>query len=324
MCWWVIRPAGEKGSRAMSWENREYAQSGSWRDPSPLGLNWPGGALRVIVIVQVVGWLAALALRESVPGATHYLNGITAAVQPRPATILLHPLTPWSGRLLGGALQLIFVIWVQITLGRLMQEHFGERRMVWLFVLGNFLSGLAYFTMIPFMPPFSTAPLDWPAGGLAAWAFVGWRALQYEFVPIGEKLHPLSRVIGFAALIVAVFELVSWGMGGLNLLVAVAFGSLAVFVVPLVERRLRWPSFRRRSEPRTIPFPRGRAASGPGGRAARPEPEAQEAPAVRLADDERELDALLAKISATGLASLSQAERDRLEHLRRQRLQRTP
>ena len=308
----------------MSWEFREYAQEGPWRDPAQFaGMRMPTGALRWLVILQVVGWVAAIGLRKDHAHLQHYLNGLASTVDARPLAILLHPFTPNAARFGLGIFILLFSIGMHLSLGNLVLQHFGQRRLLSLFIVGSLLSGFFYFSAGLLTPALAAHPLDYPAGGFAAWAFLAWRGLKFEYVPIGEKLYALPSVIAIFAGVLLAFELITGGVGAFQWIAAALFGALAVFVAPYFEG-VGWPRWRgRRSKVRPSVHRGGDVG---------PELAAIEAkllgssqslergtsPATRSADVE--IDAILEKISRSGVAALTPVEKAALEAARQARL----
>lgn len=296
----------------MSWENREYAQSGPWRDsPRFGGVALPQGATRWLIVVHVLTFIILAFFRPQLSAIADYISGMGSYVPPRPLTVLLHPFTPAPQRLLGGVFLTLFVCFVIGALGRMAEERLGAARMLTLYLLGNTLAGFAYLLAVVFAPAFARAPLDHPVGALAAWSLWAWRHLKFEYAPVMGRMRPIARIVTVAAGIVAVLEVFSHGGGALLWVAAAAVGSTAVFVLPLLERAGRR-------------FARGSGATRPSKRITVPS-RSDLRTIVRPSEGGSEeigvdVDAILAKISREGMASLTAVERQQLERARLARL----
>lgn len=289
----------------MSWEERDYTWSGergAWRE------NWarllpPAGTL-VLVVAHLSGWILVTILNYAVTeGAARALQ---LDSELRPWAILTHPIATTSGLLSGLA---ILCLW---PLAARIEEQMGRSRMLALYFSGNILAALGFIAVAGFSPKHGTAPLNLPSGALAAWSLAAWRSLPLESLPIFGRFIPLKHVIAWLAIGAAVICVAGFRDGALAWLFAAVCGAA---IAPVIEAAaaVRW---RRRMAVITSGRSRRAADFSDSVESKRP---ASEPRVDRLEGD---LDELLAKISKSGLASLTSDERSRLEVARLKRLRR--
>ncbi len=298
----------------MGWQDREYNQQPGYRDSMFLGgIPKPTTLARSLIFLHAGGFIAVWLLRRVAPtDAGTYLEGITSQFAISPLTILLHPFTIHSEMIFGGVLRLAFVVWAIWSLGRVLDERMGTRQIVTLYVLGNLVAGATYYLATLVLPALSMAPLDYPLGALAAWCLFVWRECQFDYVPVFTKTWPLARVVAIAVGIVFALAFLSHGSGMLMLLGAAGAGAVTLFV-PTSLTRLRWhraPTRKRTVVKPSIPS----QFETPGAAGATPPNEPT---------TDADIDDILEKISRSGIESLTDAERKRLEAARQARLERS-
>lgn len=316
----------------MSWEHREYAQSGPWRDgPRFAGVALPRGAARWLIAAHALAFFVLLFLRSAgdtnartSPGAAAedrepasvlepYISGIGAHSPPRPLTVLLHPYTPGPDRVLSGFFVVLFTCFVISSLGALVEERLGSARMLLLYLLGNTCAGAVYLAAVIVAPLLARAPLDHPLGAFAAWSLWAMRSMRFEHASVFGRMYSISRIVAVIAGIIIILEMLGRGLGAALWVLALAVGSLPALFLPPLEQFVQARRGRvMRRAPRRPP-----AGAVESERSRRP---VASEPSARAADD---LDELLAKISRYGIDSLTDAERARLEEARRARLSRS-
>lgn len=316
----------------MGWENRDYAQENTWRDaPNLGGVRLPTGAIRALIIVHILTFIATVVLRGDLPYLNDYLHGISSKpeLDASPLTILLHPYTPTSPK--GGAGSLfrtIFVVWVLWVLGRTIVQNAGTKRLLVTYFLGNLIMGGVYWVISKVFPVAASAPLDYPMGAFAAWAFFVIRDMKFEFVPVFRKFMSAATVTWIVIGISAAFSLLTWGLWGLVPYLVAGLAATAWSAAPFVEQFFGgWPK-RRRKVVRPSIRQEGNSHDEDwvaSESVAETERDTKsESPAEAFAAEDRELDRILAKISKEGMDALTPAERDYLESTRRAKLQSEP
>lgn len=288
--------------RSMSWRERDYTwfggkgrgyrdRAGTWRE------HLPPPATRVLVLLHLAGFI----LVATTSGAETAPQLMLGGGQVSGLGVIAHPIAAPS------AFTLLFVITVVWTLGGRIESHLGPRTMLALYLLGNILGGLAFVAVAGLRPELTIAPLMTPLGAMMAWTTVVWRRLSFELVAIFVKEFPLAKVAAFIAALGGVIMLLSFGLGATGWFSAAAAG-MAVPVVLDVAAELRFSRRRR----------------GPQIRARRPTPEIEpeDDRSIDPAGQTVEIDEILAKISRSGMASLTAEERSRLEEARQARLRR--
>ena len=208
-----------------------------------------------------------------------------------------------------GPLHLAFNLLVLFMFGGAVEDRLGSRAFIWFYLLCG-MGGAALSFMLMMLVPLGV-PIVGASGAIyglmVAFAWYWPDAPIYVFpfpVPI-----PARWLVTFAVAISLLLALPPFnggdGVAHLAHLGGVAAGFLYLKAQDLrlgrAERHLR-----RVSEPSVLvtPGPRGRVARGMGGSAPQPRP--------RAAPDDRahaEIDRVLDKISATGIGSLTPAER---------------
>jgi hypothetical protein len=283
----------------MSWRERDYTwfseSSGEairdWRSLLP-----PAGATGLLV-AHLTGFILALLLRHGVSDNAAESIALTNALNFW--TVLTHPIATTNGLMLSSA---IFAIW---SLAGRIETFFGMRRMLGLYFGGNILGGLAYVVVAFYRPMNASASLAEPVGGVMAWLVTAWVLLPFENVNIFGRTFTLrSAALTFAG-VVAAFTVLQYGPGSTAWVAAACAGAAVAPALDAIQAAL---------DRRT-----GRTArnSRPARRIDAPRPGSDESPPAIP-----EIDDLLAKISRSGLGSLSDEERSRLESARLARLKR--
>lgn len=273
----------------MAWYERKYddAATGFARGMGGRIKAPPRGAL-VLMIIHGLLFLLMSGLAAEQGGAEVPLRMLVDASH-HPAGILLHPFA--TTRLF----TLLFVVLALWSLAGRIEQRLGTAALVGLYVAGNLVAGLVFFVLAQLWPPAASTALEYPAGALAALCAAAWRHLRTEPVQVLGKVTTLAKVYAICAAIVVGLELLRAQGACVGWLAAVAAGAGSEPVTVFVGRRI-WK--RRRVVRPSIPRKP---------RAAPPEPE---------------IDDILAKISHSGLDSLTEAERARLEQARRMKLRR--
>ena len=255
------------------------------------GLRRPPNAALTLMILHGAALLLVLMLRGDVN--TGVVSALTDA-RIHPAGIVLHPFATVS------PFSIVFVLLALWSLGGRLELRLGAARLVELYVLGNLLAGAAYFGITRALPAMPAVELDYPVGALAAMCVCGWQHLRQNPVQILGRVTTAGTMYAVCGAIAVGLVILGKPMGALPWVAAVAGGSAAA---PLVEFVARQRAARRNHigwRGRPIPSPKSR-------------------PVVR---HEPDIDAILTKISRSGLDSLTEAERDRLEAARRAKLRR--
>lgn len=288
----------------MTWQDRGYNQY----DDTPsawgrMGFTRPPLATGILMAVHGFAVLAMLTLVAAHGAAgVPWLWAFDAHVWPG---ILLHPVG--TADLLRGVLTVV-ALWL---IGGLLERRRGGGVLLQGYVLGNLAAGVAYFLLAAARPDLAITPLDYPLGALVAFVAALWRDVRYEPAEVFGYSTTQGRVLVFAAGLVVVLELVLRRAGAVAWVAGVAAAAAAALLLERAQadgwafgdwlRRLRPPSV----APRRIRPSRAPARQ----RSAQPA-------------DERDVDEILAKISRSGLESLSAEERQRLEAARLAKLRR--
>ncbi|MGE3180637.1 MAG: DUF6576 domain-containing protein [Phycisphaerae bacterium] len=315
----------------MGWENRDYAQEHSWRDaPNFGGVRLPTGAVRVLIILHVVTFIATIVMRGDLNHLSGYLNGITSSVDASPLTILLHPYTPTSpeGGALGAFFKTLFTVSVLWLLGRTIVNHAETKRMLVTYFVGNFIAGALYWVFSKLVPQLTVAPLDYPMGAFAAWSLFAIRDLKFEFAPVFTKFVPIATITWFIVGFTALMELFRWWLGATGLIVVAAFSTVAWFLAPGIERLFSLPARSRKARKNVVRPSVPRSPSRDAFDAISEEDfvaavarETKVTPPKKTSSaDDPELDRILAKISKQGIGSLTVEEREQLESARQAKL----
>lgn len=289
----------------MSWEERDYTwsgENGAWREN--LGRLLPPVGTLALVIAHLSGWILVTILYYAV--SEDAAKALQLDSELRPWAILTHPIATTSGLLSGLA---ILCLW---PLAARIEEQMGRGRMLALYFSGNMLAALGFIAVAGFSPRHGFAPLNLPSGALAALSLAAWRSLPLESLPVFGRFIPLKNMIAWVAIGAAVICVAGYRDGALAWLFAAVCGAA---IAPVIEAAASIRSYRRQRVA-VGARGRGRGASGFSDSVDSPRQEPQ---IDRL---EGELDELLAKISKSGLASLTSDERSRLEVARQKRLRR--
>ena len=290
----------------MSWRERDYSQE-QWGERVVLGIRVPPPGVLALIVVHAIAFVALFIAGRDIGPQVGGFSSLQSGDLHWTA-ILLYPLGITNFFTL--LLLIITIIW---TLGTRIEERFGFAAVLALYVVGNLLAGAAFFGLAIIRPGLAALPMAFPAGGVAAWIVFCIRELGAE-------------ELGFFGMTFPTRWFFAW-VGGIGLAVVVLEGRLAALgwllaagagaVTPLLSdfprefHRLVW--HRRRQSVR-ISVSRVREYSPPS-----PEPETIE----QVSGPDAEIDAILAKISQSGLQSLTPQERETLEAARRALLRRS-
>lgn len=289
----------------MSWESRDYSQD-RWRDREapPWREYLPSRGAAWLIGLHLASFLLLLMLSHD-NGAASVAMLALRGENPQPLAMLTHPLAPL------GFFSLLFSVVFIGSFGSFIEAAFGPMRLMVLYINGNLLAGAVYFALARWRPDLAGTPLDAPVGALAAWGLLAFRRMPFEYRPVFGKLYPVRHILAVCGAILAGLELIRGGFGALAWIAA----ALAGMIGGLLPERLPRLAGRRARRARAVVRPspvRGLSDDGM--------PVSLEPSAERADDD---IDDILAKISREGLASLSEAERARLEAARRAKLQKS-
>jgi len=277
----------------MGWQDREYgneqyadADAGVWSR-----IRRPTGVALALIIVHGAAFLLVTLLRKDVVDGAGAGDAL-AWLARHPLGIFVHPyLTP---RLLTA----VFVVLAVWSLGGRLEARIGHARLLVVYLLGNVFAGGVYLALALVAPPLAAAPPDYPIGALAAWCGLAWRVLRQDPVSVFGRTMSTAMVYAISAAVVITLQLLAERQSAVAWVLAAGGGAGSGALAEWLWYQIG--TVRRR--PRVRPsIHRVRAA-----------------PAV----DEPEIDAVLAKISRSGLASLTPAEREVLEAARRKLLRR--
>ncbi len=276
----------------MGWQDRNYGNE-SYGDSvsTTRGLRRPPNAALTLMILHGAALLLVLMLRGD--ANTGVVSALTDA-RIHPAGILLHPFATVS------LFSIVFVLLALWSLGGRLESRLGAARLVELYVLGNLLAGAAYFGIVQALPTVAAVELDYPVGALAAMCVCGWQHLRQDPVQILGRVTTAGTMYAVCGAIAVGLVVLGKPMGALPWVAAAAVGGAAA---PLVEFIVHQRAVRRSRV----------------GRSRRPISSPKSRPVAR---DEPEIDAILAKISRSGLDSLTEAERAQLDAARRAKLRR--
>lgn len=267
----------------MSWEHREWSRPDARGILARLDRRWlPPPATSVVLGLFLAGMIAL-----TVAGAQKSEWVVLRADTARATAILLHAFAA------NGAFQALLMVVSIAALGSVVEHRVGPLRTAALAFAGPAFAGLAFFSVGRLVPPLATYPLVAPFGALAALGVCAWHVADFESVAFFGAPVGLRRMLLIVAAVLVALALFAAGPGALAWLAALAAGGACA---PLLLIAL---SAGRRT-------PR-RARSKPIARSRR-EPPALDVP---------EIDEILAKISRSGLGSLSEAEREQLDVARR-------
>ncbi len=278
----------------MGWRERDYHQEDYDQPvaaPSAGGVRRPPSGALLLMIVHGVATLLMLMLSAEAGRQQIPLLGLVNPAQ-HPAGIILHPFATTS--LFSGAFA-VLALW---SLGGRIEQRVGTQRFVLLYVAGNLLAGLAFFVVAQASEALAERALDYPVGALAALCVAAWFHLRHDAVSVFGHVTTAAKMYAVCAGIVILLALLGSQAGAVAWLAAVAGGCAAY---PLVERMGALGTRSRRktvrpSIPRTPPRP------------------------ARRQRQEPNIDHILAKISESGVDSLTPDEREQLEAARRAKL----
>jgi membrane associated rhomboid family serine protease len=240
------------------------------------------------MIVHGLAFVLVLMLQASAQPAAP-LDWVNVAKHP--AGIVLHPLA--TGRVLS-AVFVVFALW---SLGGRLELKLGGKRLIQLYVVGNFIAGIVYFGVVRAVSAQPERVLDYPAGALAAMCLAAWTHLADQSVNVFGRITSAAKMYAVCAAIVVAMEMLGHRQDALYWLPAVAAGGTGALLVEWWNQRGRAQPRRRRAIRSSIPQRRS-------------EPRREEP----------NIDDILAKISRSGLDSLTKDERRRLEEARQIKL----
>ena len=276
------------------WRDRDYSQD-TWTERGSAGpsFKWPQRGAFVLIGLHVAAFVLVQVLASEGAESLMGVLAISESVA-HPVGILLHPL---ATRDLLTLVLTVLIIW---TLGSRIEQQDGRRQMLSLYLTGNILAGLAFFGLARLWSPLAAVELDYPAGALAAWCLAAYWMAANEMVVLFGRLRKVSHLVGIGLVVVVGLMFAFRGLGAVGWLGALAAGACGQ---PLLQR---------------LPLAgvRGPRRRRPAVRPSTP----REPPPERTADAEAEIDAILAKISRSGINSLTRAERAQLEAARQAKL----
>jgi membrane associated rhomboid family serine protease len=273
---------------AVGWQDRTYSDE-DHREHASLwgGVRRPPTTTLTLMVLHGAAFIAVLALQTTRDGAVVKLAQLSGAAA-HPVGIVLHPFATAS---LLAALFTLLALW---SLGGRIEAHCGRRVLLTSYIAANIAGGLAFYAVARLAPRLADHPLDYPVGALAALVLIAWREFRYEPTLVFGRATTVGKMYALSAAIVVVLTFLGSGPGTLGWFAAAAAGA---GVSPALEH-IHWPRFRLRRR-----------------RFVRPS-----IPREPLAPDEPEIDAILEKISRSGLGALSRRERDLLEAARQAKL----
>ncbi len=279
----------------MGWQDRDYSD-GAYGEPvsTTWGIRRPPNATLALMVVHGAAYLLAVALdrgQGQVIADRFVLSGATA----NRLGILLHPLG--TTRFLT-ALFVVLALW---SVGGRLEVRFGMRHLVALYLVCNVAAGAIYLAVARGLPALAVMPLDYPVGALAGFCVVAGLRLRYEAVLILGRVTSAAKLYAVCGAVVIVLAIAGARAGAVAWLAGVIAGGLAALLVELGPALVKPRQYRvRRVIRRSVPRPR----------------------AAPVTLEEPDIDDILAKISREGLASLTDAERERLEAARQAKLRR--
>jgi len=275
----------------MGWRDRDYSST-DYRETrfSPGGLRRPPNATLVLMILHGAALLLMLAMHAGDGQSVAQMLALSGA-SAHVLGVFLHPIATTS--LLSAA----FVVLTLWGLAGRLEPRLGSQRIVLLYIVANVAGGAAYFLIARLAAAVAGAPLDYPVGALAALCLLATRRLREDSVQVFGRMTNMGRVCAICGLIVIGLAVVMNGLGALAWLAAAAVGTASGVVMERMPA-LAMPKRRPRVRP-SIRRPNGGL------------------PPI----EQPEVDDILAKISREGLDALTDAERQRLEAVRRAKLE---
>lgn len=273
--------------KAMSWHDRDYNRYRltRWQRAEWVGLLPPPATLTLLVVHLI----ASLAIPRDI-----------TAMDPLLA-LALHPLL--ARGLFDGVLVLSLLWW----LGTRIEQEIGPWRTIATYLFGGAAAALFIESLARLVPAVAGLP-TWPVGALAAWSAALWRNPGFDPVSFFGALVPVRRVLlvgwGLLAVLIALRARAAaptWWLAAVGGgLAAVLESIVAEWVAHLRKQQRR---ARRLSDPRRSPNADSQ---------------------FELVEEwtEPDIDEILKKISTSGMASLTKAEREQLEAARRAKLAR--
>ncbi len=284
----------------MGWQDRDYSLRSLRDRAEALGIRKPPVVTLALMVAHGVAFFLMLLAAS---GSLANLPNLTVLVNParHALGILLHPLATTS------FLDVLFVELALWSLGPKLEPMLGGLTTLGVYLGSNLVAGVVFVALLALNAGLSTHVPAFPIGALAAWCVIVGRRLRWETADVLGRQMNVGTLYAICAGVVALLTLLARGRGATAWLIAALAGGavgLAFDVAqPWIAARLAIP---RERVPRRRPTPR----AGPN---PRPQP-----PALNEVD----VDAILAKISRSGLASLTDEERDQLEAARQAKLRR--
>ncbi len=296
----------------MGWRERDYHRNerGVSYRLKLRRTTWAGllGGPMILVATQAAGHAAARML----PGPNRpWLDSLALSGSGNhPVHILTHPFAARS------LLTVVAVLVTLAVLARLVDARRSTGHLLGLYLAGGLLGGAAFWLVAVLVPTWATLELAMPIGALAALALDVWRTYEGAMTSFFGLSAGVRTMVAATAAVLVVLNIAGQGAGCIAWLTALAAGALAAPLLEAIFRDLpeRHAAQRRRTAGaarRAIP-----RDDWPDDDDLEPPVDAPRAPAI-------DIDDILAKISRSGLSSLTDDERRRLEEARRARLERS-
>lgn len=272
----------------MGWQDREYGNEAyaEYEAGTRPRIRRPPAFTFGLMLVHLAAFVLVFALGRDTAAA-----GVLTGLLHSPAGIILHPYATT------GLLTILFVVLALWSLGGRLEPRVGPARLITVYAVANLAAGGAYVGMAVWQPTLAASNLDYPIGALAALCVLAWRHLRHEPVQVLGILTTLGKMYAVMAAIALTLELLMRQEGALAWLLAAATGAVAGELVDQVWQLGRRQDWRRRRVRPSIP----------------------KRPPV---DDTPDVDEILAKISRSGIETLSRRELAQLEQARRALLRR--
>ncbi len=269
----------------MGWQERDYSdQTYRERLSAAWAIARPPRVTLALMILHGVAFVLVLALSAREGGG----RSLALVAPVHTWGVLTHAVATSS---LFTAVFVVLALW---SLGGRLEPLVGRPRLLANYLLGTLAGGAAYYGVARAAPVLASGPLDYPVGVLAGLCLLAVRTLRHERVQVLGWGTSAARLYALLAAVVVALEVVRFGVGAGAWLAAAAAGAAAVGLVEELARLLRRKGRRRPVRP-SIPD--------------------DDTPHPLF--EPPDIDDVLAKISRSGLASLTPAERQRLEDARR-------
>lgn len=281
----------------MSWQDRDYSQyldeGPTVFSSQPLRRNRAALALLIFHTACAVLLISLLIAGARLP--EEYL-AISAAA-PNWWTILTHPAASVD---FFRVLLTLLILW---TIAPRIEEMFGRSRLLQSYLLGNLAAGAVFFSVARLRPAWTAQPLDYPVGAGIAWLVLFWQTARHEMTLIAGRQMRMGNVIAVVGGVLLLLTLAIGGTGSIGWMLSAAVGG-AVGVWQPLQLNIRMSRRRTPMSGKSWPATRLRVV------------ETTSEPAA----DDAKIDEILKKISRDGIASLSEADREKLEAARQSKL----